>query len=194
MKSFARSDELIAPLLHVVVFVREQLKGGAIRGRNGGNGSLAQAIIGLPLEGGYPGIGDGDGILNRSGDSDSPFSDGRYRLNRGGEKFLRKTWRRLLPGGAGGCGGGNGKSDLVVLEGYGAVRNLSEGFDVDVGAAVDLDDCGLARLAVDDKGLRMRRGLRGDEDGQGKDNRQRKPGVEGLCSHHGVSYEDFVSV
>ena len=83
MKSFARGDELIAPLLHIVVFVREQLKGGAIRGRDGGNGSLMQAVTGLPLEGGHPGIGDGDGILNRSGDSDSPFSDGRYRLNRG---------------------------------------------------------------------------------------------------------------
>ena len=40
----------------------------------------------------------------------------------------------------------------------------------------------------------MRRGLRGDKDGQGKNNRQRKPGVEGLRSHRGVSYEDFVSV
>jgi hypothetical protein len=83
LKSFARSDELIAPLLHVVVFVGEQLKGGAIRCCNGGNRGLTQAVTGLPLEGGHPGISDGDRILNCSGDSDSPFSDGRYRLNRG---------------------------------------------------------------------------------------------------------------
>src|SRR4029077_1409882 len=115
--------------------------------------------------------------------------------NRGREKFLRETWGRGLAGCAGArCGCRNSQGDLVVLEGDGAVRNLREGLDVDVGTAVDLDDCGFARLAVDNEGLRMRRGLRGDEDGQSKNNRQRKPGVEGLCSHRGVSYEDFVSV
>lgn len=57
---------------------------------------------------------------------------------------------------------------------------LERGFDVDIEAAVDMDDGGFAGLDVDDEGLRMRRRLRGDKDGQGNNNWQRKPGIEGL--------------
>src|SRR5215472_2117658 len=171
LQILASGDDLIAPLAHVAIFVGEQLKGGAICGGDGGNGSLAQAVIGLPLEAGYPGIGDGDGILNRRGDSDSPFPDGRYRLNRGGEKLLRKTRRRGLAGCAGpGCGGGDNQGDLVVLEG-------------DIGAAIDLDDAGFAGLTVDDEHLGMWLRLRGNEDGPGKNNWQSRPWIEGLSSH-----------
>ena len=193
LQILASGDDLIAPLAHVAIFVGEQLKGGAICGGDGGNGSLAQAVIGLPLEAGHPGIGDGDGILNRRGDSDLPFPDGRYRLNRGGEKLLRKTRRRGLAGCAG-CGGGDNQGDLVVLEGDSAICNLSQSFNVDIGAAIDLDDAGFARLNIDDEHLGMWLRLRGNEDRQGKNNWQSKPWIEGPSSHRGVSYEDFVSV
>jgi hypothetical protein len=42
--------------------------------------------------------------------------------------------------------------------------------------------------------LGVRRRLRGYEDGQGKNNRQSKPSIEGVSSHRGVSYEGFASL
>jgi len=144
LQILASGDDLIAPLAHVAIFVGEQLKGGAICGGDGGNGSLAQAVIGLPLEAG--------------------------------------------------CGGGDNQGDLVVLEGDSAICNLSQSFNVDIGAAIDLDDAGFARLNIDDEHLGMWLRLRGNEDRQGKNNWQSKPWIEGPSSHRGVSYEDFVSV
>lgn len=50
LEIFASGDDLIAPLLHVVEIVGEQLKCGTIRGSNSGYGRLAESVIGTPSE------------------------------------------------------------------------------------------------------------------------------------------------
>jgi hypothetical protein len=76
---------------------------------------------------------------------------------------------------------------LIVVDGEAAIPDLREGFDVDVGPTIYMDDCGLSRLPVDEENLSLRRGLCRHEKGQGKNNRQRRPNVECVSSHREFS-------